>query len=37
MTYDRRLTRPDEDQWKTDIKGLYDAAEARINGIMQTS
>ncbi|KAJ5678858.1 hypothetical protein N7462_007102 [Penicillium macrosclerotiorum] len=29
MTYDRRLARVDEDQWKADIQGLYDAAAAR--------
>lgn len=26
MTYDRRLKRYDEDQWKSDIRALYDAA-----------
>ncbi|PYH90720.1 hydrolase [Aspergillus ellipticus CBS 707.79] len=31
MTYDRRLKRVDEDQWKKDIKGLYDAASNRTN------
>jgi beta-galactosidase GanA len=29
MTYDRRLARVDEAQWKADIQGLYDAAAAR--------
>ncbi|KAJ5818440.1 hypothetical protein N7474_004031 [Penicillium riverlandense] len=31
MTYDRRLKRVDEKQWKSDIQGLYDAADARRN------
>jgi beta-galactosidase GanA len=31
MTYDRRLARVDEVQWKADIQGLYDAAAARGN------
>ncbi|KAJ6144396.1 hypothetical protein N7470_008291 [Penicillium chermesinum] len=31
MTYDRRLQRVDEEQWKADIQGLYDAAAARSN------
>lgn len=31
MTYDRRLERVDEHQWKADIQGLYDAASARSN------
>jgi beta-galactosidase/beta-glucuronidase len=29
LTYDRRLLRPDVDQWKADIQSLYDAAAAR--------
>lgn len=29
LTYDRRVIRPDEDQWKSDIQALYDAAAAR--------
>lgn len=29
MTYDRRIKRVDEEQWKADIKALYDAAAAR--------
>lgn len=29
MTYDRRLKRVDEAQWRTDIQALYDAAAAR--------
>ncbi|KAI0596189.1 glycoside hydrolase family 2 protein [Biscogniauxia sp. FL1348] len=29
MTYDRRITRIDVDQWRTDIQALYDAAQAR--------
>ncbi|XHG03839.1 hypothetical protein AWENTII_007127 [Aspergillus wentii] len=29
MTYDRRILRVDEKQWKADIKALYDAAAAR--------
>jgi hypothetical protein len=31
ITYDRRLKRVDEDQWKSDIQALYDAASARSN------
>lgn len=34
MTYDRRLKRVDEKQWKDDIQGLYDAAERRRNATM---
>ncbi|KAJ6036508.1 Glycoside hydrolase family 2 N-terminal [Penicillium herquei] len=37
MTYDRRLSRVDEDQWKSDIQGLYDAAAARTNKTMAAS
>ncbi|KAK4099404.1 glycoside hydrolase family 2 protein [Parathielavia hyrcaniae] len=29
VTYDRRVVRVDEEQWKSDIRGLYDAAGAR--------
>ena len=29
LTYDRRILRPDEQQWKDDIKALYDAAAKR--------
>lgn len=29
LTYDRRLLRPDEKQWKDDIQSLYDAANGR--------
>lgn len=29
LTYDRRLERPDVEQWKADIKSLYDAAALR--------
>ncbi|OJJ81764.1 putative hydrolase [Aspergillus glaucus CBS 516.65] len=29
MTYDRRIKRVDEEQWKADIQALYDAAAAR--------
>lgn len=29
MTYDRKIKRFDEDQWKKDIQALYDAAAAR--------
>ncbi|KAJ5934376.1 hypothetical protein N7466_003923 [Penicillium verhagenii] len=32
MTYDRRLSRVNEAQWKADIQGLYDAAAGRSNG-----
>lgn len=31
LTYDRRVLRPDKDQWKTDIQSLYKAAAARRN------
>lgn len=37
ITYDRRLSRVDEDQWKADIQGLYDAAAARSNSTMASS
>ncbi|KAJ5740475.1 hypothetical protein N7493_000347 [Penicillium malachiteum] len=37
MTYDRRLSRVDEDQWKSDIQSLYDAAAARTNKTMAAS
>ncbi|KAJ5586941.1 uncharacterized protein N7459_002706 [Penicillium hispanicum] len=36
MTYDRRLARVDENQWKADIKALYDAAAARSNATVST-
>lgn len=29
MTYDRRILRVDEKQWKEDIQALYDAGKAR--------
>lgn len=29
LTYDRRLFRPDLEQWRADIQSLYDAAAAR--------
>ncbi|KAI9151981.1 putative beta-glucuronidase [Paramyrothecium foliicola] len=29
LTYDRRLLRPDADQWKADIQSLYEAAASR--------
>jgi len=32
LTYDRRVLRPDEKQWKEDIQALYDAAAARGKG-----
>ncbi|KAH9885686.1 glycoside hydrolase superfamily [Xylariomycetidae sp. FL2044] len=31
LTYDRRLLRLDEDQWKKDIQALYDAAKGRLS------
>lgn len=31
MTYDRRVKRVNETQWKDDIQGLYDAASKRTN------
>lgn len=34
MTYDRRLKRVDEDQWKSDIQALYTAAAGRSNATM---
>ena len=36
MTYDRRLARVDEAQWKADIQALYDAAAARGNATTST-
>ncbi|CAG8977652.1 hypothetical protein HYALB_00006602 [Hymenoscyphus albidus] len=32
LTYDRRVLRPNEEQWKKDIQGLYEAAKARTGG-----
>lgn len=32
LTYDRRILRPDLQQWNADIKALYDASAARTNG-----
>lgn len=32
LTYDRRVLRPDVEQWKKDIQGLYDAAKSRSGG-----
>jgi hypothetical protein len=29
LTYDRRITRPDVEQWRTDIQSVYDAAAGR--------
>lgn len=29
LTYDRRILRPDRDQWRADIQSLYDAAAER--------
>ncbi|RMJ23724.1 Hydrolase [Aspergillus sp. HF37] len=37
LTYDRRMLRTDEKQWKADIQGLYDAAAARSNAAMPTN
>lgn len=34
VTYDRRLKRVDEAQWRADIQALYDAAAARSHAIM---
>ena len=34
LTYDRRVLRPNKDQWRADIQALYDAAAARSNGTM---
>lgn len=36
MTYDRRIKRVDEDQWKDDIQALYDAAAARGGNAKKT-
>ena len=36
MTYDRRVLRPNETQWKADIQALYDAAKARSNSSVPT-
>lgn len=32
LTYDRRVLRPNVEQWRADIQALYDAAKARSNG-----
>lgn len=32
LTYDRRVNRMDQNQWKKDIQALYDTAAARSNG-----
>ena len=32
LTYDRRILRPNVDQWKADIQAFYDAVDARANG-----
>jgi hypothetical protein len=37
LTYDRRVLRPNADQWRADIQALYDAATARSNGTMVAS
>lgn len=38
MTYDRRVSRVDEKQWKADIKALYDtAAERTKNATTQSN
>jgi hypothetical protein len=37
LTYDRRILRPNADQWRADIQALYDAATARSNGTMVAS
>ncbi|KAI1879188.1 hypothetical protein JX265_002142 [Neoarthrinium moseri] len=34
LTYDRRILRPNEDQWKADIQALYDTAQSRNEGNM---
>jgi hypothetical protein len=34
LTYDRRVLRPNKDQWRADIQALYDAAAARSNGTL---
>ncbi|KAH8689360.1 glycoside hydrolase superfamily [Talaromyces proteolyticus] len=36
LTYDRKVLRPDRDQWKADIQGLYETAVARRNSSMST-
>jgi hypothetical protein len=36
LTYDRRILRPNETQWKMDIQALYDAAIGRANSSMPT-
>jgi len=35
LTYDRRVQRPDTDQWRADVQALYDAAAARGNSTMR--
>ena len=34
-TYDRRVLRPDAEQWKKDIESLYEAARGRAEGQSQ--
>ena len=35
LTYDRRILRTDEAQWRADIQALYDAAAGRGNATMR--
>jgi hypothetical protein len=37
LTYDRRVLRPNETQWKADIQALYDAAASRSNSSIALS
>jgi hypothetical protein len=37
LTYDRRIIRTDEAQWRQDIQNLYDAAAARDAGVVARS
>lgn len=37
ITYDRRVSRVDEKQWKADIQALYDAAAARSSNATSES
>lgn len=35
LTYDRRILRPDVQQWNNDLQALYDTAASRANGTMR--
>ena len=35
LSYDRRVLRPDVDQWSSDLQALYDTAAMRGNGTVR--